>query len=465
MFKGLIVIILMVLVGHSPIEAAEASTQKIRTYFNNNHNKSYVDPYRNLEKRGENLEQVLVDAIEKAQSSVLLAVQELRLPAVASALIKKHQAGIPVKVILENQYNKDIRALGQSTFSGDGGSDEEDHDSSKYFDLFAFVDTDFDGEISYDEMKKRDAVFMLADAGITIKDDTFDLSHGSGLMHHKFLVIDNETVVVSSANFTLSGVHGDFLNDASIGNANGMIVIDSPEAAEVFAEEFYIMWGGDKQKLGSRFGVRKPYRPPRNIQVGDSTVTIQFSPTSKIQHWPTTVNGLIGKTLEQAKHSIDMALFVYSDQEISEVLRKQVLKKPELHLQVLVEPKFAYRSYSELLDMWGLKMLDEHCKYEVGNHPWRRTRRAQGGVPLLNRGDVLHHKFAIVDNRTVIFGSQNWSDAANFINDEYVVIVKDEEVAKDFKIEFDRLYQSSRLGPSKNLIKKIKAKEDTCLNQ
>src|SRR5690606_27820217 len=155
-------------------------------------------------------------------------------------------------------------------------------DVTKFYDLFAFIDTNFDGEISYDEMMQRDAIFMLNQAMITVKDDTSDLSYGSGLMHHKFVVIDQEKLIVSSANFTLSGIHGDFLNDASTGNSNAMIEIESIEAARLFVEEFSIMWGD--QKLGSRFGTRKPYRGPQTIYLGDTTLTIQFSPTSRIQN-------------------------------------------------------------------------------------------------------------------------------------------------------------------------------------
>ena len=157
-----------------------------------------------------------------------------------------------------------------------------------------------------------------------------------------------------------------------------------------------------------------------------------------------------------------MALFVYSDQEISEVLRKKMLENKRLRLNVLVEPKFAYRNYSELLDMWGVKLLDENCRYEDGNHPWRKTRRAKGGVPNLNRGDVLHHKFAVVDNDKTVFGSQNWSDAANFTNDEYVVVVEDSSVAASFQEEFDRLMDVSRFDPPKSLKNRIKRRKEIC---
>ena len=50
---------------------------------------------------------------------------------------------------------------------------------------------------------------LLKTAQIPLIDDTEDGTSGSGLMHHKFLVIDKETVITGSANLTSSGIHDD----------------------------------------------------------------------------------------------------------------------------------------------------------------------------------------------------------------------------------------------------------------
>lgn len=438
--------------GFSPLYAAE----KVEVYFNHLQGKSYTDPYRNIHRPGQNLEEVLVDYILSAKKSVNVAVQELRLPLVAKALAQQHAAGVKVRVVLENSYNNTLL-----TATDPDGDEINQHEASRFVELFALVDKNDDKVITVAEMDDRDAVHILRKASVPVKDDTFDGSMGSSLMHHKFVVIDDEKVVVSTANFTISGTHGDFLVKDSVGNANSMIKIESKKVAQIFNTEFFQMWGGRKGMARSRFGVSKSYRGTQKTQVDGTSIEVQFSPTSKLLDWERSVNGLIGKTLAEAKDSVMMALFVLSDQKIAEVLRKRVKKTSRFDLRVLVEPKFAYRNYSETLDMWGIALLDENCAYEEDNKVWS-VPQARVGAPDMTPGDLLHHKFAVVDEETVIVGSQNWSANANFQNDENVIVIRDPKIASAFKREYLRLEKNARLGASISLLKRIERMEKIC---
>ena len=77
------------------------------------------------------------------------------------------------------------------------------------------------------------------------------------------------------------------------------------------------------------------------------------------------------------------------------------------------------------------------------------------GVPTLPTGDLLHHKFAVIDRQTVITGFHNWSKAANYRNDETLLVIQDNPtVAAHFDREFDRLYQHAVLGMPAKLQRK-----------
>jgi phosphatidylserine/phosphatidylglycerophosphate/cardiolipin synthase-like enzyme len=80
-------------------------------------------------------------------------------------------------------------------------------------------------------------------AQVPILDDTADGSKGSGLMHHKFVVIDGRTLIVTSANFTTSDMHGDLTASQTRGNANNLLKIEDSQLADLFTQEFNIMWG------------------------------------------------------------------------------------------------------------------------------------------------------------------------------------------------------------------------------
>ncbi len=290
-------------------------------------------------------------------------------------------------------------------------------------------------------------------------DDRADGSVGSSLMHHKFVVVDNRNVIVTSANFTLSDVFGDFSNPSSLGNANNFLQIESPELAALFTEEFNIMWGdGPGGKPDSLFGLKKPMRLPKTITLGETKITVQFSPTSPTQPWSQSTNGLIGNRLEKATKSVDLALFVFSEQLLANILEKR--HQQSVQIRTLIEPQFAYRSYSEALDMMGFA-LSENCKYEIDNNPWKNPITTVG-VPTLPKGDLLHHKFAVIDEQTAITGSHNWSQAGNNGNDETLLLIESPTVAAHYVREFARLYTKVKLGLPPTIQQKIAAEIKQC---
>lgn len=427
----------------------------IQAYFNHSEATFYTEPYRFQERMGDNLEQVVIDAIQSADESVDVAVQELRLPGIAIALRERQQAGVKVRVILENSYRQPLSEMAVS------GTEMDERERDRYEDAIQLIDQNRDGQLSPEEIAQNDAIVILEQAKIPILDDRADGSRGSDLMHDKFVIVDGRTLVVGSANFTTSDMHGDFLTPDTRGNANHLLRIESRELAQVFSQEFALMWGdGVGGAADSRFGVQKPYRGPQTVTLApNSTVTVKFSPTSSSQNWWASGNGLIGHTLSEAKHQVDLALFVFSDQYLSYVLEAR--HHEGVSVRALIDANFMFRNYSEGLDMMGVALPDERCRIEAGNHPWGEAI-ATVGTPNLPEGDMLHHKFAVVDGTTVVTGSQNWSASANHSNDENVLVVHNATVAAHFEREFERLYRDAILGVPLDIQEKIQRQTDKC---
>ncbi|WP_426545490.1 DUF655 domain-containing protein [Dapis sp. BLCC M126] len=426
----------------------------IESYFNQSQASSYTEALRHQTRLGDNLEQIIISTIADATSSVDVAVQELRLPAIAQALVERYQAGVKVRVIIENTYNRPW-----GSFSPSEVAQLPERERERYNEFVQMADINMDGDISQDEINRRDALIILSNAGVPLIDDTADDSKGSGLMHHKFLVVDGQTIIVTSANFTTSGIHGDFSEPLSRGNANNLLKIKSFELAEIFTEEFNILWGdGPGGKPDSKFGVKKPFRPVRQVLVGDTKVAVQFSPISNSQSWEKSVNGLINQTLEKAQTYINLSLFVFSSQPLVNTLENQSLQG--VLIQGLIDPGFAYRYYSEGLDMMGIA-LSNKCKYETDNRTWQNPISTVG-VPNLPPGDRLHHKFGIIDNYIVITGSHNWTKAANHKNDETLLVIENSTVAAHFDREFQRLYQTATIGIPSWLMKKVEKQQKEC---
>ena len=426
----------------------------IQVYFNHSQSSEYQEPYRQKIRKGDNLEKIIIEAISQAKFTIDVAVQELRLPLIAQALAEKHQAGVKVRVILENNYSR-----AWSDFTPQELSKLKAREIKRYQEFTKFADTDEDGKLSQEEINQRDAVKIIRNAKIPLIDDTADGSKGSGLMHHKFIAIDNRFVIVTSANFTLSGIHGDYSNYDSLGNVNNLIKIDSVELADIFTKEFNLMWGdGVGGKFDRKFGLQKPTRDFQQVTFGNNKVTVNFSPTSPTKLWINSSNGLIGKTLNSAAKSIDSALFVFSAQRLSNILETRHEEK--VKIRTLLEPDFAYRFYSEGLDMTGVA-LSNKCKYELNNKPWQNPIKSTG-IPLLTSGDLLHHKYAVVDKSIVITGSHNWTEAANIGNDETVLVIENSQVAAHYIREFERLYANAEFDIPQRIEKKVKQQKKEC---
>ncbi|WP_299412283.1 phospholipase D-like domain-containing protein [Acaryochloris sp. IP29b_bin.148] len=448
--------------SHSQFQTIEPLPQhsQIRVYMNQSLANSFTDAYRQITRPGDDLESIIVEQIQAAQSTVDVAIQELRSPRIAQALRDRKQAGVRVRVVLENIYSRPW-----SSFTPPEVAQMNSRQQKRYQANFRLIDQDQNGELSPTEINEHDALQVIRNAGIPWLDDTADGSAGSGLMHHKFVVIDSQTTLVTTANFTLSGLLGDLDAPDSRGNPNSLVVIESQLLAQLFTEEFQSLWGdGPGQATDSKFGVNKPWRSAQTFRVGDAKVRVQFSPSSLSIPWLDSTNGLIGQTLAKAQQQIDLALFVFSEQPLVDQLAMEY--QQGVKLRVLSDPQFAYQSYSEVLDMLGVTLSPSRsgaltCQAEPHNRPWLKPLQT-AGTSQLPSGDVLHHKFGVVDNKTVIVGSHNWSDAANRLNDETILVIEHPQVAAHYQREFERLYANSRLGIPAFLRRKAEDHQRQC---
>ena len=84
------------------------------------------------------------------------------------------------------------------------------------------------------------------------------------------------------------------------------------------------------------------------------------------------------------------------------------------------------------------------------------------GTPKLAHGDKLHHKFAVIDNKTVITGSFNWSPAAAHTNDETLLVIHSPQLAKHFTREMNRLWRDAELGVTPRIRQKLERQRAKC---
>lgn len=165
------------------------------------------------------------------------------------------------------------------------------------------------------------------------------------------------------------------------------------------------------------------------IQDG-AKVSVIFSPQPAAQ----SHNARIAQMIRDADHTIDIAMYSYSDAGINTALADAVDRG--------VQVRFLFDTAR--LD----KNLADTTVTKSG-----RLETARIDVRYVNK--ILHHKFAIIDGprdeasrlatAQVVTGSANWSSSGGSVYDENTIFVEGSaEITAEFQHEFDALWKGSR---------------------
>ncbi|HQZ66920.1 MAG TPA: phospholipase D family protein [Planctomycetaceae bacterium] len=152
------------------------------------------------------------------------------------------------------------------------------------------------------------------------------------------------------------------------------------------------------------FGIRSPNEP--------SDLTIHFSPNGGAAE-------AVVREIEAAKKTMDVAAFTITHPDISRAIIHA--HQRGVNVRVVMDPTQATARYSAATPLFN------------------------AGIPVyIERGaGLLHHKLAIIDSKTVITGSMNWSRAGDEVNDEDLVIIRDEKIAKIYAEHFNTLIKNA----------------------
>lgn len=249
--------------------------------------------------------------------------------------------------------------------------------------------TDDEFGLGADEDAGHGQFAMLRQAGIEVRDDG-----RSALMHNKFIIFDGRTVWTGSTNLTHNG---------SFRNNNNVLVIRSPRLAEMYEREFAEMWED------RRFGPRSPSTlDDQSTRLNGTPVQVIFAPEDK------AIDQLIS-LVANAQESIRFMAFSFTHAELGAAVRERM--EAGVDVQGIFELRGSQTEFSQLRPLYCVN----------------RLAMRQDGNP-----GTFHHKVIIIDNKTVITGSLNFSNSANNSNDENVLVVTNPAIATHYLQEFER---------------------------
>ena len=328
-----------------------------------------------------NLLSVLVPLIDEAERSIDVALYSFNLAVPADALIAAHQRGVEVRFITDNR------------------------------------DT------------PQEQVLRLIQAGIPVIEDDYGYNNGHGLMHHKFWIFDhrldddpdNDYVLTGSWNVTSQGTNTD---------AQNVIVIQDESVAAIFTAEMDEMWGsttGTPNPNLSRFGDNKLDDTPKIVSVGGVPGRIYFGPSDDTM--PRIVER-IGRT----ERSVHFGILSFTRYDIANAMKYKYLSIPDYAVRGVFDSAESGNQYSVYHEMVG-----------GGDYPWDPP----ADIWLDGETGSLHHKYIIFDVNDqlgtpgILTGSSNWSNSAQYSNDENLIFLDDFRLANLYFQEFARRYRAA----------------------
>jgi len=160
-----------------------------------------------------------------------------------------------------------------------------------------------------------------------------------------------------------------------------------------------------------------------SFRIGNTRLKVLFSPDNDPDDY-------LLETIVSAKETLDVMMFTFGSNSplmAGVVNRFQAVKY--VNHSPTAEPKVKVR----------VGMEQEQCKYWSAYPTFQKL-----GIPVKieDTPAKLHHKVGIIDNKTVILGSYNWTLSADIKNDENVLIVNNSDIAALFTDAFNELWET-----------------------
>lgn len=222
--------------------------------------------------------------------------------------------------------------------------------------------------------------------------------YSEGLMHQKILVIDEAQVWIGSANLTQESLDH---------HHNLITAFVSPDIAQTITH---------KASLFKEYG---PCEPVKTCcaQVGGQQISFGLLPDEKagVKH--------IRSLIQSAKKTIKVAMFTFTRFDFA----KDLVDAHNRGVEVAVA-------------------LDRGMSKGAGQKVAAYLKK--NGIPLyISEGKaLLHHKFAYIDNSTLINGSANWTKAAFTQNEDCFMILY--ELTPNQSASMDSLWNNLLLETS-----------------
>ncbi len=277
-------------------------------------------------------------------------------------------------------------------------------------------------QLLLDRLKDGVKVFLLVEANNLKLPETFFLldqlyrggahifpdQKKGGIMHNKFIVIDEKVLITGSANFSINAFFQQY---------NDIVVIDHPYLAREYLKQFTELTEKIYRKRSSRPSLEpKTYFDQKNPDIRYQVVFSRsiFDPTQ-----------IMVDTISTCRQRINFLIFAFSSQPITQAMQNCLHKKNKVKVTGIFDNAFESENITR-----NWKTIPFQILWENG-----------ADVKYDNVKEKIHHKNLVIDDRTVITGSFNFSANAQKNNDENYIIIQSPDLAAQYQKRFKTLWE------------------------
>ncbi|MFA5131418.1 MAG: phospholipase D-like domain-containing protein [Patescibacteria group bacterium] len=253
------------------------------------------------------------------------------------------------------------------------------------------------------------------------------------LMHHKFALIDrgeaNQKLIFGSYNWTELQEKYD---------PSFILITSNAEFIKSFGREFERLAKGESgpKKLSD-----KKYNPwDLSMTAGGSNYEVWFGPGVP----GNSLSNRIYTLLHSAKQEIRIMIWDFTDSGLANEIITRA--RAGVKVTIITDNRNLYNKSSVFQNLIAAKQKYQLNNLEIiSDAPRGDEASALASSSVESLDPFLHYHLLIVDNQKIFFGTNNWSRAGAYNNDESALVTDDRKIITSFNQSFDYNYQKNQL--------------------
>ena len=133
----------------------------------------------------------------------------------------------------------------------------------------------------------------------------------------------------------------------------------------------------------------------------------------------------------------------FSKEIVEEIIKAQ--KEIKIAMSWFTDKEIFFQLIEALLKGVEIELIlnDDYVNNRKRGIGLKRFLNCNGKLFFYNSKGLMHNKFAIIDQRIVLSGSNNWTYSANYVNKENLMIISNQKLVDLYIGEYELIKQRS----------------------